>query len=359
MAKQEKKAIHPGAFFIATAILSLVLWAVFGRPLTDALIVWRGMLLEPLAGVSGDTATLLGKLYRVDPKNVTFAGFMEIAQKTGEPIRWFAVVPLGLLTIYVFLKAPMASFAKRHTMKTLAEQESKLWPEITPSLKANLLEGDISKGPWAAMMTEWEFSRRFDLINPETRDLDREKAKEVFIRQLGDMWRGPEYLPKHTQALFAAFALKIMGESDQCNARLDDLSRTFDAKTHIDGTDLSWVMPTIERAMKNKIVIESIRRHAYVFTVIATMLRVARVEGVLASAKFIWLRPVDRRLWYTLNGVGRYAFPVECAGIMAHWRAERAMQQKMLAPMVEAAINGLDEALRQYKEEDEIERIFK
>jgi intracellular multiplication protein IcmP len=86
--------------------------------------------------------------------------------------------------------------------------------------------------------------------------------------------------------------------------------------------------------------------HAYILTVMASMLTLARLDGVQASADFLWLKPIDRRLWYILNTVGRQTPFVEVAGIFAHWVAEKELERKLLIPMVEEATNALELALQ-------------
>ncbi len=53
-------------------------------------------------------------------------------------------------------------------------------------------------------------------------------------------------------------------------------------------------------------------------------------DGVQASADFLWLKPIDRRLWYMLNTVGRQTPFAEVAGPYAHWLAEREMGKRIL-----------------------------
>ncbi|MBR4747704.1 MAG: hypothetical protein IK061_09995, partial [Desulfovibrio sp.] len=48
----------------------------------------------------------------------------------------------------------------------------------------------------------------------------------------------------------------------------------------------------------------------------------ARRKGVLPTAEFIWLRPVDRRLYYLCNNLGRRSVWPEIAGAWAHYQTE-------------------------------------
>lgn len=75
------------------------------------------------------------------------------------------------------------------------------------------------------------------------------------------------------------------------------------------------------------------------------MLEAARTDGVLATAEFIWLKAVDRRLWYMLNSVGRKtAFP-EVAGPFAHWKIEKRLRRPLKVPMVDTAVDAMEEAI--------------
>jgi intracellular multiplication protein IcmP len=87
-------------------------------------------------------------------------------------------------------------------------------------------------------------------------------------------------------------------------------------------------------------------RHAYVETALASALVFAReCGGVLASAEFLWLKPVDRGLWYVMNNVGRRAFHPEAAGAMAHWKYELARKAPERAPHVDEAVEAMIEFL--------------
>lgn len=77
------------------------------------------------------------------------------------------------------------------------------------------------------------------------------------------------------------------------------------------------------------------------------MLHGARADGVQASSDFLWLKPIDRRMWYVLNTVGRQTPFVEAAGVFAHWRAEKEMGKRIVVPMVEEATNALELALKE------------
>ena len=65
----------------------------------------------------------------------------------------------------------------------------------------------------------------------------------------------------------------------------------------------------------------------------------------LASAEFLWLKPLDRKLWYFLNTVGRQTPVPEVAGVFAHWVAEIRIKRPLQVPVVDQAVKGLEIAI--------------
>ena len=81
----------------------------------------------------------------------------------------------------------------------------------------------------------------------------------------------------------------------------------------------------------------------------ASLLRRARFYGVLPTAEFLWLKPIDRRLWYMLNSVGRQTPFTEVAGPFAHWLAETELTRPCLVPIIDEAVNALEGAIKEIK----------
>jgi intracellular multiplication protein IcmP len=95
--------------------------------------------------------------------------------------------------------------------------------------------------------------------------------------------------------------------------------------------------------------------HAYITTAMASLLNISREAGVLATSEFIWLKPLDRRMWFMLNSVGRPTAVAEISGAFAHWLAEKKLGIPLVIPMVDEAVTGLELALKDilYKPQDD------
>lgn len=172
--------------------------------------------------------------------------------------------------------------------------------------------------------------------------LRRGKANKIFSMQVGALWPGFEKAAPHVRALFAVFAARNAGDTKSAEKLLAQISASSLKKLNFDGADALY-----KKHQNVKGVQRILQTHGYTLTVMASMLEIAREDGVQASADFLWLKPVDRRLWYMLNTVGRQTPFVEVAGPYAHWLAEKILGRRLLVPMVEEATNALEISLKE------------
>lgn len=282
-----------------------------------------------------------------------------IGNNVGKWIRLPLVVLLILLAVIVYISNTARVFKRKYNMRDFMKLESQNWPQIIPVLKLDLLKTDIETGPWAMAQTPMQFCKKQKLLEEvrfERREgmtraernrievvLKRGEANKVFALQLGPLWRGTNKLPPYVRALFAVFAARINGDSRTASKLLIQMSVSSSGKR----LNVSGVDGLIKKHENTKGVQKVVKSHAYIMTVMASMLLAAREDGVQASSDFLWLKPMDRRLWYVLNTVGRQTPFIEVAGVFAHWMAEREAGRKLLLPMVEEATNAVEIALKE------------
>jgi intracellular multiplication protein IcmP len=302
------------------------------------------------------------------PADVPFDSLVAVANKVGDYMLFPVLLILIVLAVLLYFRSAAVNFHHVYDMKSLAKAELPLWPQLTPVIDKNLVEQHIEQGAWAMSLTPMQFAKKNELLKENmpvfeegqlrkkakiTVSVIKEKAGQAFAMQLGPLWSGVEYLNPHTKALFAAFCARACGHAAQSREFLGSLARSSgEGKLDFSGTE---ELLKYASDKKVKIVID---RHAYVSTVMASILEFARTDGVLASADFLWLKPVDRRLWFLLNSIGRQTSPSEVGGPFAHWLAERELGRPIKTPMIEQAIIGLEEAIKEViyhpAEEDEV-----
>ena len=241
-------------------------------------------------------------------------------------------------------------------MKRLFKFEQSNWPQIMPVFKLKLGKQDLKEGPWAMAMTPIQFCEHYHLLDAQqeptqkTATLLKSAANKTFALQLGAPWTQVEALPLHVQALFAVFAAREQQDREPAEALLKRLSRS----SVTEKLDFTGVSALLKKHKDTALVRKVTQRHAYVLTVMAAMLELGRMDGVIATVDFLWLKPLDRRLWYMLNSVGRQTAVPEISGAFAHWLAEKTLKRAIRVPMVDEAVKGLEAALSEciYYDED-------
>ena len=241
-------------------------------------------------------------------------------------------------------------------MAKLRQSESVIWPQINPTMHLDLVSENIFEGPWAMPENPMEFAKRNRLIEELPVPIDPflakrglieiniipDRARAVFSNQMGPLLGDLNQLPIHTKALFGIFAARAVNDTKGANELMINISRSC-AKGK---PDFTGAQELLRKHYNTKEISKIFSTHAYVYTMMTSLLEHARTNGVLATADFLWLKPIDRRLWYVLNCTGRHTAFCEIAGPFSHWRAEKALKRKVIRPMVDQAIVALNEAVK-------------
>lgn len=281
-----------------------------------------------------------------------------LTEDVGNYVRYPIILILLVLAGYLYQSNIIQKYRKAHSMSSLRAQEQYNWPAIMPIVNENLVDQDVNEGPWAMALTPMEFARKHNLLRKDdvlldnpvpgmemTAGIRKGDAKRVFTMQLGPYWDGFEHCSPQAAALAGVFLARINRDKDAANLIL----QTID-KSYVTGKpDFSVAKPIIKKYQNTELVQEVIAKHSYMLTVIGSLLVAARDDGVVPSSEFLWLKPIDRRLWYMLNCMGRQTPYAEVAGPFAHWRAELVMGRGSLVPMVDEAIKALDIAIKEIR----------
>lgn len=274
--------------------------------------------------------------------------------KTLNIVNWIFISPFVLFSLVwgykVYSKNPTNKFKRILSMKSLKQSEQVLWPYISPMVEVDLMKEPFDKGPYALAMRPYDFAVRYRLLKDERKvdSLDENKAEKLFISQLGKPFTGFDSLKKHEKALFAIFAATGCGDKDGAMNAVNQMAISAAEVGIKKMPDTSSAEPLF-KYLEDPRVLEVTKSHAYVYTLLSQMLEFARGTGVFPPSYFIWLKPRDRTLWYSLNCVGRQVSFVEVAGIFAHWKAEQIAEKKLDVPYVTKAVTGLQVALKEVK----------
>ena len=331
-----------GWWLMSAKIAAVVLFVRAGQ-------VW---VINQVGGSLGD----LGEWMRlIDRKQVKLRDLYLVSDTVGRYTRYLAVPLIAWLGWRVFRASPTERFKTRYSDVTLPRAVAPLYPWIQISLVNDFSKMDTDKGPWAMAMTERQFVRAHRLRNAQG-EYDEGLAEAQFIKQLGPLWNGYRSMRGYSRGLLAMLLARIERDFETSDKILIQLA-TSAAGGKLDLTGCSEVVARYKgsRALK-----KLVAQHAYERTLLMAMLETARGgeagKDYLPPNWFLWLKGVDRTLWYAMADVGRRAPHVESAGVFGHWLAEKARGRKLEMPFVKNAVSGLRVELDKYLEDESEER---
>lgn len=351
------------AWIMGLVFLSLyVLWSLAKSQIVSFVFYFNIIEATLVNAVLHDDKidTYIYLLKTMNHSSVEFKQLVELSDFIGLYVRYPVIFIIIVLSFFLYRSDLTAKYKRNHSMQTLRKQEQANWPAISPIVNEDLVNVDINEGPWAMALSPMEFAKKNNLLKKNdilldktnyipgqemTASIRRGDAKRVFTLQLGPAFNGFDKVPIHVSALAAVFMARINRDKAAAEEILVSLDKSYQAG--------SLKAPTARAVLKKyintEIVQEIFVKHAYLLTVLASLLKAARDDGVVPSSEFLWLKVVDRRLWYMLNCVGRQTPFVEVGGPFAHWRAEQEMGRSCRAPMIDEAIKALEVAVKEIK----------
>ena len=291
-------------------------------------------------------ANLLVKLAN-NPKAVTFDQWLAVMNQTST-ILFVFLIPIILLSSWSLALHPMLPFRSKRLIsaKTLPKLVSGFAPSIIPIVAAygpNGLKDDTSAANAWALKPE-EFAEQHNLVVRKV--LDRPAAQAALEAQIGPAHTDFESWLPHERALLAVFGLQVfLNDRKAATKLLDDLNRSCLIKgltrrpTYLPLYSLAD--KAFARVVATPTMTELLAIHGFKRTALAGLYgRDLR----LPSARFRWLKGVDRTLWYALHSADTAKVYIEGAGVLARSRAEAKAKQLGLpcGLRVEKAIDGLN-----------------
>ncbi len=311
------------------------------------------------------------------PKDATLLELWQSGVVAGRTLRFGVGLLITSLFGFLIYKSPDRSgrYTQSYDTASLAAQESAEWKVIKPVLGLNLGEVPLDDPINGMRSRPRDYGRKHRFIvrisslgddehsvNVEMLDhkdaLRLDIARAVFGKQLGSLWQGIDMLRTHERCLFAAFAAQINNDVKLAQQIINDLAAAYcRARSQKDVTKINSLraQKALHEYGNSKAVQKIVSRHAYVRTLMVSMLHQARGNGVLPPNWFRWLKTVDRVLWYGLNDLGLDVASVEAAGIRAHWLAETMTRAPIVNPMIDNAITGLKTYLGEIGDDEEVD----
>jgi intracellular multiplication protein IcmP len=350
--RSNQEATGAELLYVVGGVLAVLafLYYVFHAEVVHGLFMLKYYELLLISHFSPSYEGLIGWIQQTSTGTVTYEDLKYLAIVVGEPLKYACAIVLLLMAVVLYMFHPEATFRGFEDMQSLANKMKSTFPAVEMVSDLDLCKQPLDKGPWAMALTPIEFAKQHKLLyrDEETQRImvKRELAKTVFTEQLGPLWPGVKSLQGHEKAIFAALALYVNYQRDRADALLEQISRSANTQAITTGKfNYRGVDEVIKEYGDSPAVQALVDRHAHKHVVFTAMLHTARLTGIVANSSYLWIKPIDRKLWYVLNNVGRKAVYIETAAIHAQYLAERQLGYPIRTPILDSPIDGLQEAV--------------
>lgn len=315
----------------------------------------------------------------VDPAALTWERMTAILSYTGKWVRWPLALFLVLLGVIAIFMGRVKKLIRRLNMESLLRNNAESFPCLLPIVgRGNYLLSPESydAGPWRIARSPLQFTVENGLLVDDNGNaippdqvllhglgsadalawgkarLDEAKTLEVLRTQLGPQFDDIVGLSPCRKALAAAFLAYAGGDKQEAVALLDELSRSYvetggvPACSVLGDEALSERLDALLEKHKSILKEDAVARHtSFELVWLMALLTSARKKGVLASSQFIFVRPLDRALWYALSQCGGRAAWAEGFAAWAHYMAEEKAGRVLPEPKLAQAVAALRDAL--------------
>lgn len=270
--------------------------------------------------------------------NLSWAEFRYVLFESGHILR-FVYTPILLgIAVYSLFKVKGEGFKTSYDLDRFIEYQAKEWGVIKPAINVLKRHG---QNKTALKPFYWMDKHKVTLKDG---NFDDEKAEKIFMKQLGKRVNGFKNAPLHMKVLMFSFILNAARDknNDKFKSDMAEIFLIEDQKIKTEKLR-ELIKPYLSNKKYTNKILQFSKKHAYYTTLLVAMLVWARKKGgTYPPAQFVWLKGVDRTLWYALNNVGRYKFFIEGAGIISHYQAEVVSRTPLIEPYMESAIEGLE-----------------
>ena len=377
---------------VAFFVLFIMVGAYYQRnagPINYALVEFNRVQLYALAHLPGsfgeEAAYAYVELGKKDPWDYSWSQIVALFSYVGRFLRWFIVPILGLFVWWGFVTKQRASdhYRRIFNMATLVQNNVEEYPCMAPiaNRETSILDEPYDEGKWRTPRTTIQFVAENKLLlnkkgkpiakrhlinknglanlrskllvsnNNKGLSLDKDKARDLFMQQVGPKFNGFDDLPDYIKGLVAAFMAIGAGDKDAGLELLDQMSVTFvepDEEGDPFKIDISGASKLIDKYKDHENVAYHTDHHkAYLHPYMMALLgdHAKSLHGVLPSSRYIWLRPVNHLLFNVLNQVGGREPWSEGAGAWAHYESENTAGQSLMEPEIANIVGDLEDKL--------------
>lgn len=301
----------------------------------------------PISAMAQKLTGVINNIQTVNYADVSFADLMVIISDVGIFFAAFTSPIWIAIAVYIQTTGVISSYDEKYSMDSFRHKEVVNWPYVSTVVGTKLLKTPLDSGDFAMCPQPMDFAKKHKLLDitvvggKPLAKVNRARAHRLMVTQIGPTWEGNlQNFPPYIIALFAIFSAKANHDTKGATALMRQISESSYAGNK--KLNFAGSFALLGKHIKSMKVAKAVGAHAFLLPAMASMLEAARDDGVIAAAEFLWLKIVDRRLWYMLNSVGRQVAFTEVAAPFGHWKVEKRLRRPLKTPMVDEAITALE-----------------
>lgn len=367
------------AFLILVFVVLPALYIAHADDVNRPLLALARAQIQAFTPFFEEARTAWARISEADPALLSWDTMQKILSYTGSWIRWPFALLLGLFGVAAIFMGRVGGLVRRFNMESLLQNNAESFPCLRPVVgrgKYLLSPESYDSGLWKIARTPAQFALEHGLLVNDAGEpfppdqallhglpstelpawgharLDEAKALAVLQKQLGKWFEGYDGLSPCRRALAVAFLAYADGDKTGCVALLDAVSLSYREENGqascpvLEAEDFAGRLEKTWEQHKSILRERSLLNHvAFELPWFMALLYRARRKGVLATSQFLWLRPLDRPLWYALNQCGGRAAWAEGFAAWAHYMAEEKGGKALPEPRVAPAVASLKQAL--------------
>ena len=365
------------AFLILIFVVLPALYIAHADSVNRPLLALAKAQIQVFTPFFDEAQTAWTRIAEADPSSLSWETMQKVLRYTGSWIRWPFLLLLVLFGVASIFMGRVSGLVRRFNMESLLKNNAESFPCLRPVVgrgKYLLSPTSYDSGLWRIARTPVQFALEHGLLldeqgKPFTPEqalknglpstalpawgharLDEGKTLAVLTKQLGKRFKSYKSLSPCRRALAAALLAYAEGDKKACLAILDAISTAYREEKGQSSCPLltsHGFVKQLDWKKRKKCLSENcLKRHsAYELPWFMALLYRARQKGVLATSQFLWLRPLDRPLWYALNQCGGRAAWAEGFAAWAHYQAEEKAGRRLAEPHVQPAVASFRQSL--------------
>ncbi|WP_100550888.1 type IVB secretion system coupling complex protein DotM/IcmP [Caedibacter taeniospiralis] len=332
-------------YIIVVILIALLLtYYLFKAQILAVLFQWKFYELKTIAAFVPKYKKVIDWVLTINHDQVTLKNIYYLCIDIGVALRYPLVLLSAAMVIILYRYHPQSYYQKPHNMKTLTEFTGEYNPMALSVINLQLSQMELTSGAWSMGLSPFEFVRKNRLIS-EHKKLDRNKTYQLFLKQLGDKWSTLGRLNFCQSAILAACCTYIVGDRKQAESFVKGIAtvvKNGKVTTQQKSQLIHSIKALVAQHYKHETIQTIVSQHAYINTVIAALLQEAKAGGIVPPSLFLWIKPLDRTLWYIINNLGRKSVFIEAAAVSMHFNNERRVGEKIEYPAIEQLVTELE-----------------